>query len=489
MIGGLDSSLIKNARNLFVTDYSSVFIPLSRYYCSRTSPISEYTIGMKYLCHGLYASGVKYLCHGPQPPLYKYAGLMENSHRDYDPEALDGIFFVKLSARMFSPKFSCTVYSPSRRGAWRLQTEPFDYRAAQHSGALVPRGGEWYSRSWTNLFGDLALICPVPPDTDLPNPISCHARLSWWPAHATFTWLDGGHGFQKISARPEEDTASEWISVPYDDTVFTAEMRNRYPGAFTAPVPVPLRPSEPAPGTEPSVATQVDNPPITVTAVKSTEPENSPSSEVTESDYDYAWWNHGWYGHDWSGGQEWNNHGWSGDHGEWHTVIAADWKANWADAPPDTPRKEVEEPAPRKQMSPTDPPVPSPQLSPIPSEAQSVTVTTSSPISSEVGTDAVVNTAVRVEQVTMTRTQSVEVTRLSETQTMVSLQRLALAGPPLTREDRLARQTLASRLTLAPEIYNLLVFGEDEEGHLPQQIADGPGTSSTPPDTANPPSP
>ena len=436
---------------------------------------------MKYMCHGLDTSGAKCFCHGRQPPVYKYAGLMENSHRDYDPEGTDGILFVKLPARMFSPLFSCTVYSPSRRGAWRLQTEPFDYRAAQHSGALVPRGGEWYSRSWVNLFGDLSLICPAPPDTDIPDPISCHARLSWWPAHATFTWLDGGRGFQKLSARPDEDTASEWISVPYDESVFTEEVRARYPGAFTEPVPVPPCPSVTVPVTvttaptaksvtEPSVTTPQDTPPITVTEAKPAEQENSPSSHGTQSDYNYEWWNHGWYGHEWSDNQEWTSHDWSGNHGYQYTVTAENWKANWADAPPDTPRKPTEDAsrsAPQTELRVTTPP-----SSPIPPETQSA------------GTDSVMNSSIRVEQVTVqTRTQSVEVTRPSEAQTMLALQRLALVGPPLTREDRLARQSLASRLTLSPELYNLLVFGEDEEGHLPDQIADGPPTCATPPVT------
>ena len=424
---------------------------------------------------------------------------MENSHRDHNPESLDGLFFVKLSARMFSPLFSCTVYSPSRRGAWRLQTEPFDYRAAQHSGALVPRGGEWYSRSWVNLFGDLSLICPAPPDTDLPDPISCHARLSWWPAHATFTWLDGGRGFQKLSARPDEDSASEWISVPYDESVFTDEIRARFPGAFTDPIPVPSRPTDTAPGTEsaaktgnvdtaPTAKAPKESPPIPVTEAKPTEQENSPSSHDTESDYNHEWWNHGWHGHSWSDGQEWTGHSWSGDHGEWHTVTAAEWKTNWADAPPDTPRI-TEKTSLQAQAQPIDPPDTTPPLSPIPVEVQPITMAAASPVASEIGSDTVRNSSVCVQQVTMTRTQSVEVTRPSETQTMVALQRLALTGPPLSREDRIARQALASRLTLSPEIYNLLVFGEDEEGHLPQQITDGPATCATPPDTGALPSP
>ena len=413
---------------------------------------------------------------------------MENSHRDYSPEDTDGLLFVKLSARMFSPLFSCTVFSPSRRRAWRLQTEPFDYRAAQHSGALVPRGGEWYSRSWINLFGDLSLILPTPPDTDIPDPITCRARLSWWPAHATFTWLDGSRGFQKISARPEEDTASEWIPVAYDEDVFTDEIRARYPRAFTEPTPVPLRPVDTAASTAPSASTPQESPPITVTEAKPTEQEDSRSSSVTEDDYNYEWWNHGWYGHSWSKGEEGNNNNWSGDHGDWNAVTEHEWKTSWADTPPDTPRKPKENPSP-KTVNP-EPNVTNPPTPLIPTETQPSAISVSSPNAPDSGTDSVRNSSFRVEQVTVqTRTQSVEVTRPNESQTMIALQRLALTGPPSSREDRLARQSLASRLTLSTELYNLLVFGEDDEGHLPEQIEDGPPTCAAPPGTARLPSP
>ena len=158
--------------------------------------------------------------------------------------------------------FSAAVYHPARRGAWRLRTEPFDYRNAQHSGALLLRGGEWYSRSWASLAGDLELCCPTS-DPDLPNPITAHARISWWPARATFTWLDGGMGFQKLSARPLENSPSEWITVPYDDTVFSQDIRHRFPRAFlTEPIHCPPKPTE---TTAPNSDTAKSTPPITVT--------------------------------------------------------------------------------------------------------------------------------------------------------------------------------------------------------------------------------
>ena len=43
---------------------------------------------------------------------------------------------------------------------------------------------------------------------------------------------------------------------------------------------------------------------------------------------------------------------------------------------------------------------------------------------------------------------------------LLELQTLSLAGPPSTRENRLKRQGLASKLSLSPDLYNHLVFGE-----------------------------
>ena len=226
---------------------------------------------------------------------------MENSARGTDQEGPNGIYCARLSARMFAPFFSAAAYRPARRGAWRLRTEPFDYRCAHHSGARVPRDGEWYSRPWVALVGDLELRCPVS-DTDLQAPIRAHARISWWPAHATFTWIDGGVGFQKLPARRKEDSAIGWISGAYGDTVFTAEVRAQYHRAFlTEPTPCPAKPDQ---ATEPSPVAVDPKAPIPDTEVKQEESEHSHSSEGTESDYRNDWWS------------DWRSHGREDTEGE-----------------------------------------------------------------------------------------------------------------------------------------------------------------------------
>ena len=74
------------------------------------------------------------------PPVYKVDGALGNKTRGAFLAGPDGIYFVRLSARSFAPFLSVTAYQLARRGAWGLRTEPFDYRAAQNSGALLPRG-------------------------------------------------------------------------------------------------------------------------------------------------------------------------------------------------------------------------------------------------------------------------------------------------------------------------------------------------------------
>ena len=45
-------------------------------------------------------------------------------------------------------------------------------------------------------------------------------------------------------------------------------------------------------------------------------------------------------------------------------------------------------------------------------------------------------------------------------QDLKTLHQMAMAGAPLTREDRLARQVIDNALSPGPEIYNFLVFGD-----------------------------
>ena len=64
---------------------------------------------------------------------------------------------------------------------------------------------------------------------------------------------------------------------------------------------------------------------------------------------------------------------------------------------------------------------------------------------------------------------------------MINLQRLAITGAPLTREDRMARQVLANRLSLSPELYNLLVFGEVSGDTETPALEPGTATCALPP--------
>ena len=394
---------------------------------------------------------------------------MFNRSPGTDLEGPNGIYYMRMSARLLAPFFSVTVYQPARRGAWRLRTPPFDYRNAQHSGALMPRDGEWYSRSWINLEGDLSLMCPTS-DPDLPTLITARSRLSWWPVHATVTWLGGGEGFQKLPARPPEEKRIEWISAEYDDAVFDQDTRNRFPRAFTAPTPRPPKPL----GTATQAPPDKSDPPITDKGKQGKEGERSHSSADTESEYsndwrEGSWWHGDWYPQDWSQASQWKPN-------DWNVTESR------ADVPLETPRPKRDETAPPSFVtdSPDNSPAQQPpQSSVAESQIAEADFTPTSPF-----TDPPGNSSIRVEQVTVsTRTQSIEVARPSEDtgRTMLGLQRLAITGPPLTREDRLARQTLANRLALSPELYNLLVFGEVAQDTETPALVSGTATCALPP--------
>ena len=128
---------------------------------------------------------------------------MENASQNVGVGGVGGIYFVRISARMFAPVLSFAAISPTRKAAGRLIAEFFDYRAAQNSGALKPREGEWESRPSVGLSGDLELTRP-PSAAELPDTIFERAKLSWWPALVTFIWGDGGLAYQMLSARPPD---------------------------------------------------------------------------------------------------------------------------------------------------------------------------------------------------------------------------------------------------------------------------------------------
>ena len=141
-----------------------------------------------------------------------------------------GIYFIRAAVGMFAPFLSIAAIPPTRKGAWRMRAEFFDYRAAQNSGAHEPRDGAWKSRPEVWLSGHLELLRPTSA-AELPGPIFARGRLSRLPAHVAPEREDGGDSYQKVSARPREG-ACEWKTIDYDDAVFGAHIRTQYWGAF-----------------------------------------------------------------------------------------------------------------------------------------------------------------------------------------------------------------------------------------------------------------
>ena len=388
-------------------------------------------------------------------PVYKYHGVLENRPPSVTEDSLDKIYYVRVALRLFSPFLAITVQSPTRKAAWRLCAEYFDYRSAQNSGALMPRDGEWMSRSETNLYEDLSLLCPAACD-DIPEFITAKARLSWWPAHVTFTWISGD-SYQKIAARPKEGTC-EWEDAVYDESLFDAECRARYPKSFEPLPPVPPRPDTSVPATV-VLTTPPPDPPVTVPNVTGAETSlpskadkvteesgHSPNQSPDENHWDSDWWsNHNWWSHeDWGG--HWSESEQATPTAKTSNVPDYEHKPDWADQQ-DTPRIQPD----------------------------TEIVTRTSPVAAESATrETLTNSTLRVEQVTVqTRTQSLEVTRdtVHDQNNMIALHKLALTGPPLTREDRLARQVMANTLSLTPALYNLLVFGETDLDTEPSNAA------------------
>ena len=286
--------------------------------------------------------------------VYKYAGVMENMERGADLEGPGGIYYVRVSARLFAPFFSATVFRPKRRGAWRIRTEPFDCRCAQYSYAPQTRDGDWYSRSEASLSGSIELVCPVS-DTDSPNPIRAKIRISRRPAHVAIKWLDGGDSRRKLSARTPEG-ACEWYSVVYDVSVFDTDIRARYWRAFIDNDPAPC-PSRHASNVETNTTTRDTEKSEFLAAQERTgraptltdpqggdgEKESSHSHSTNQS------WGYGgdWNGSRWHGrtqvGDWWGNY----QQGE-NDEASASGHDLWADYPIETPRNEKDPIAPNE---------------------------------------------------------------------------------------------------------------------------------------------
>ena len=80
--------------------------------------------------------------------------------------------------------------------------------------------------------------------------------------------------------------------------------------------------------------------------------------------------------------------------------------------------------------------------------------------------------SILVAQVTVrAKTQSVEVTSRdgADHNDMFAQSQMELRGPPITRSDLLARQTMANRFSLTPYLCDLLAFGESEDASPPDR--------------------
>ena len=72
--------------------------------------------------------------------------------------------------------------------------------------------------------------------------------------------------------------------------------------------------------------------------------------------------------------------------------------------------------------------------------------------------------SLRMEQVAPhAKRQSAEATHPDTSGALAKLHRMAMTGPPTTRDERLARQAISNQLALSAELYNMLVFGETED--------------------------
>ena len=425
---------------------------------------------------------------------------------------------------MFNPHASLEVHCPFRRLAWSLSTPVFDYRSAQHSGALDSANGEWYSRRAENIFGDLDVEYPLLKTA--PGSIDARIRLSWWPPHVTVTWL-GMDVYQKVSFRPATGAPCDWKEVPFRAALFTDAIRATYHRYFdlTSTVTAPPCP----PRAEPNLATPSNAQPATEVPPSSTKPATEvPSSSnpppVTEAPPSSPsvtasqWSQNDWESDDW--------HGWSSD---WHASSYNDWQPNtwWSrgghwepsddedeksvtawepnqplDEPPAPESKPVNE-APPTNDGPTDVQTPvtdSPvtitafeEAEPVSATQEMVEHSTLEESTSETRQDleTSVNSPPREYTVLEARqtihTRSIRSTAgkgidvPDEFAKMLTLQQLAMRGAPLSREDRVARQVIANQLHLSPQMYNYLVFGESDTADAePGAITDAQPNSSSP---------
>ena len=130
------------------------------------------------------------------PNPFKYAGSVA-SHRRNGEKAGDvgAVYFLRMDMRPLDPLAGIVLHFPIRRQAWALSAMVFGYRAAQNSGTLDPRGGQWSSRRGEFFDGALGPVCPRL--DDMPSDIHILGRIPRRPPHATIAWM-GIDVYQKL---------------------------------------------------------------------------------------------------------------------------------------------------------------------------------------------------------------------------------------------------------------------------------------------------
>ena len=452
------------------------------------------------------------------------------------------MYFAKVCVRPFDPYAALEVHCPVRSQSWRLCSQFFDYRSAQDSGALVPRDGLWYARKEERLDGDLVL--EYPRLGNIPTQIDCHVRLSWWPPHVTVTWMGAGV-YQKVSFRPIAGAPCEWTQIPFEADLFTDDIRGMYPEIFDR-ANVPDRPCPVRPSTTPVSSVTVHEPKVTETPAVTTakevkaipkftgpepkisDPEPNPApddedrwsqqSEDTDEWSQSGGWRsyNDWYEND--DNNEWNDNSWENNHwgtrnDDGHGQSDSWWSrpCTWTPADRDPePWGETELPKTSDVTSPSPSTDPNP-VSAMVNEEPPMGTTSSVTEDSDPSTlpqESITELPIQPKsppppfpggvQVTQTETTvrtrsisspiSVTAPGQSSFESLLKLQNMAIRGAPLSREERLYRQSLASSLSLDPQVYNYLCFGEQEDqaSYEPYAVTNDADASKTITDGSQP---
>ena len=446
--------------------------------------------------------------------MFKYSGVVAvGANSDIQPGEDGSLYFIKMFMRPYNPYAALEVHCPFRARSWVLSTPVFDYRVAQHSGALASRDGKWYSRRAENFSGDLAVEWPQL--SDIPDTLEVHSRISWWPPHATMVWEKHDY-YQKLSFRPVTGAPCDWKEIRHPADLFTAEIRATFhrhfaPHVAPAPVTVPTRPTDTGATTQ---APTADTPPETntVTAPPVSPPSSPEPSEPESVDWSGHWdWRDDWNerddweqdtdrDHDWNqdtarDDDNYQNDGWwSRPGGQWQPT---EWQENKSDSgtdqDPPIASQEVKEDTgvkPTEVTVPVTPPSPVTVLEETKSNVVTVTepeprvsveddlhLLPKAPTMPPPVFPAVTLTETHVHTRSLL-THDPLITAEGGFDDLMTLQKLAITGAPLTREDRLARQVIANRLQLPPNVYNFLVFGEQDTAS-PIRALTAPGTETS----------